>query len=159
MARQKKRKGKKFLNKFFHSLGKDYKCWLALFVWAIFVLLLVGYFYLSSLKEYSNVSKNLSRLPLISVNKSVKGWVEIDYSNGKKRFFAGDFHQEFPLALVLNASFNSSKLKLTIKNGTIESIGGVKGRWAIYQNKKLVGLKLNGLTIKGGDKYAIKKEK
>ena len=122
-------------------------------------MLLFGYFYLISLKEYQNVSKKMSSTPVVSINKSVKGWVEIDYSNGRKRFFVGDFHQEFPLATVLSNSFGSSKLKMVIRKGVIESIGGIKGPWIIYQNKKSVGSQLNTLTIKGGDKYTIKRVK
>ena len=155
MARRKKKK--KFLKIF--KAGFEYKYWTAVLVWAVFILLLVGYFYLASLKEYLNVSRNAAKTPLISLNKSLKGWVEIDYSNGKKRVFVGDFYREFPLATVLSASFDSGKLKLVIKNGVIESVGGVKGRWVIYQNKKPLGSKLSSLTIKGGDKYTIKKEK
>ncbi|MDP3710118.1 MAG: hypothetical protein Q8R29_00115 [bacterium] len=159
----KKRKNKKqsYINisayrYIFKILGRDYKCWLVVIGWSVFVLLLTGYFYISSLKEYLSVSKSLSS-PITSMNESVKGWVEIDYSNGKKRIFVADFYQEFSLATVLESSFGSGKLKLVIKNGGIESIGGVKGHWVIYRNKKLVGPKLNGLTIKGGDNYTIKK--
>lgn len=158
MARRKKRKSKKPLNKFFQELRRDYVYWLAVVAWVVFILLLVGYFYLSSIKEYSNTSKSFGSR-LVSTQRLSAGWVEIDYSNGRKRLFTGDFLQSFPLAMVLEAAVKDGTIKLTMKKGVIESVDGVRGRWAIYHGKKSVGSKLNGLSIKGGDKYTIKKEK
>lgn len=85
-------------------------------------------------------------------------WIELDFGNGKKRLFEiGVRDESYPLkpALITTAEFGKFQIEMR-EDGTIESIGGVKGRWGIYQSGDKISDSVEDLAARGGDRFVLR---
>ena len=85
-------------------------------------------------------------------------WIELDFGNGKKRLFeivVRDVSYPFEPALITTAEFGKFKIEMR-GDGTIASIGDVKGRWGIYQNGVKISDSVGDLAARGGDRFVLR---
>lgn len=134
--------------------------WAIIGLYVVLILLLVNHSYSRSIKEFEALSLYSAKNRLAGADKPRKAWVELDYGNGKKRLFLGEFDKKYPFYTVLYAAAQKGTINFsTDKKGKIEKIDKVKSDWRIYHNGQYSGLVLDGMTIGGGDEYVIKRVK
>ncbi|MBI2121780.1 MAG: hypothetical protein HYT98_01525 [Candidatus Sungbacteria bacterium] len=88
--------------------------------------------------------------------------VEVDFGNGKKRYFQGDVNgYQYTLSEALNSAANNGKFSLTLRNGDIAELAGIYdrgGSWKIYLNGREQNAPADALVVEAGDRYVLKYE-
>lgn len=89
--------------------------------------------------------------------------VEVNFGDGKKRWFEGTLGKEtYPLTVALESISQTGSLNIEIKKGKIYSVADVgdgAGAWIVYYNSALEKKSLEKLVIKKGDFYSLRFEK
>ena len=88
--------------------------------------------------------------------------LEVDFGNGKKRYFQGDVNgYQYTLSDVLDSAANNGKFSLTLRNGDIAELAGIYdsgGSWKIYLNDREQNTSADALVVEAGDKYVLRYE-
>ncbi|KKU06011.1 MAG: hypothetical protein UX07_C0009G0015 [Parcubacteria group bacterium GW2011_GWA2_45_30] len=88
--------------------------------------------------------------------------LEVDFGNGKKRYFQGDVNgYQYTLSEVLDSAANNGKFSLTLRNGDIAELAGIYdsgGSWKIYLNDREQNMSADALVVEAGDMYALRYE-
>ena len=88
--------------------------------------------------------------------------LEVDFGNGKKRYFQGDVNgYQYTLSEVLDSAANNGKFSLTLRNGDIAELAGIYdsgGSWKIYLNDREQNTSADALVVEAGDKYVLRYE-
>lgn len=84
--------------------------------------------------------------------------IEINFSNGTKRIFEGELEESYPLLIALASVAEEGKFQLETQKDAIKEVAGVGGSWRIYKNGTATDAPLKDLTVKGGDRYMLRRE-
>jgi hypothetical protein len=110
-------------------------------------------------RELSHSEEEFIATPPTLQSSVKEAIIELDFNNGKKRMFAGELDTVYPLMAALDSISKEGKFEYKVKDGKIEEIAGVRGKWRIYHNGNLPKSPVEELTIRAGDRYALKLEK
>lgn len=97
-----------------------------------------------------------------SVARDKYARIEVDFGNGKKRYFQGDVNgYQYTFSEVLNSAANNGNFSLTLRNGDIVELAGIydsSGSWRVYLNGEEQKKPMNALMVEAGDKYVLRYE-